>query len=151
MPHSPPAEFVELLERLGLATSGQIASVAPVVRRLAGELPPFESVWIDALAQRRLLTPYQASQLITGHGEALQIGPYIVRSKLSSPAWAEAFHAVHRETGESAELLVVRRCVSERTNLLASIEKLIQQIRLLHEPRLLCPMAAGQCNHGIWV
>src|SRR5215213_11117551 len=122
MPYCPPAELVDLLERLGLATSGQIASVAPAVRRLAGELPQFELVWIDALAQRRLLTPYQATQLITGHGESLQIGPYIVRAKLSSPAWAEAFHAVHRETGEGAELLLVRRPVNERLNLLGSIE-----------------------------
>jgi hypothetical protein len=88
MPNSPPAQLAQLLERLGLATGGQVASVAPAVRRLAGALPEFDSVWIDALAQRRLLTSLQASWLNAGRGSELRLGPYLLRQRLLTPAGA---------------------------------------------------------------
>jgi len=151
MPHSPPADLVALLERLGLATSGQVESVAPAVRRLAGELPPFESVWIDALAQRRLLTPYQAAQLIAGHGDNLQIGPYIVRAKLSTPTWATAYGVQNRQTRARAELLFVHCPANTRASLVRDVERLIQQTQLMTDARLLGIIDVGQTDHGVWI
>ena len=48
---SPPPSLVESLGKLGLASPGQVESVAGRVRRLARDLPGFEFVWVDALAQ----------------------------------------------------------------------------------------------------
>ena len=41
---------------------------------MAGDLPRFESVWIDALRQARLLTQFQAAEISAGHGETLRVG-----------------------------------------------------------------------------
>lgn len=44
----PPENLVSLLARLKIATAAQVQAVAPRTRRLAGDLPDFESVWVDA-------------------------------------------------------------------------------------------------------
>jgi len=49
MSEQPPVELVAMLERLGLASAGQVARMNRRVRRLARDLPRFESVWVDAL------------------------------------------------------------------------------------------------------
>ena len=73
----PPAQLVDLLARLELATPEQLRRAAPRVHRLARDLPLFESVWIDALAQARVLTPFQAAELNAGRGDALRIGTLV--------------------------------------------------------------------------
>jgi len=51
MREQPPPPLTALLEDLGLATAGEVARVGGQVRRLARDLPRFETVWVDALAQ----------------------------------------------------------------------------------------------------
>lgn len=73
MREPPPAELISLLERLGLATDRDLQSVEAAVHRIAGDLPRFESVWIDALRQARIFTQFQAAEIHAGRGEALGI------------------------------------------------------------------------------
>ncbi len=47
------------------------------VRRPAKELPRLDSVWINAPAQARLLTPLRSDKLNAGRGDRLRIGPYV--------------------------------------------------------------------------
>jgi len=77
LPEQPPQPLVDLLSRLGLATSADVERMRRRVRRLARDLPVFESVWVDALAQARVITPYQAAEINAGRGERLAIGPYV--------------------------------------------------------------------------
>ena len=44
--------------------TGQVTQMGRRVRRLARDLPQFESVWVDALAQARILTPFQAAEQV---------------------------------------------------------------------------------------
>ena len=48
MREEPPPQLTALLERLGIATAGQVGGVGRRVRRLARDLPRFESVWVDS-------------------------------------------------------------------------------------------------------
>jgi hypothetical protein len=57
MADDAPLELVELLERLGLADALKARRVRARLRRLGRGLPQFQSVWVDALAQGRFLTP----------------------------------------------------------------------------------------------
>lgn len=82
MADEPPVALVELLSKLRLATPEQVQSVRGRARKLASELPLFDSVWIDALAQARLLTPWQAAEINAGRGEQLQVGPYVLRRRI---------------------------------------------------------------------
>ena len=74
MPEQPPAQLVAMLERLGLANAGQVARMGRRVKRLARDLPRFESVWVDALCQARILTPFQAAEINAGRGAAAAAG-----------------------------------------------------------------------------
>lgn len=48
----------------------------PLVRRLAGDLPDFDTVWLDAFVQQRLITPWQADQLQREPPGPLKIGQF---------------------------------------------------------------------------
>ncbi len=89
----PSKQLLELLARLGLLTPAQVRSVARRVRKLAGDLPRFDLVWVDALAQSRLLTAYQAREINAGRGGQLAVGPYVVRDRLPSIGYAEIYLA----------------------------------------------------------
>lgn len=105
----PPANLVQLLERLRLATPEQVAAVGRRARRLAGDLPDFESVWVDTLAQQRVLTPFQAAEINAGRGLGLLCGQYLITSRLPSPQYAECFAAQHVDDRRAVRLYVVRK------------------------------------------
>ncbi len=79
------------------------------VRRLAGDLPDCDSVWVDALAQARVLTAFAAAEINAGRGEALRRGPLVACEVLYGPRYAECYGARHVETRRAARLYVVRR------------------------------------------
>ena len=109
-----PRELMLLLERLGLADEGAVRAVEGRVRRLGRDLPQFQPIWVDALVEARVLTPYQAAEINAGRGEALRLGPYIVRAKLSSLGYARRFAARHSESGDAAEVIVLEGLDGER-------------------------------------
>lgn len=86
-----PPQLVNLLERLGLASSWDFRRVRARVRRLARDLPLFESVWIDALQQAGTLTPLQAAELNAGRGEQLGVGPLVLAKKTDSHGYATSY------------------------------------------------------------
>ncbi|REK17220.1 MAG: hypothetical protein DWQ37_07060 [Planctomycetota bacterium] len=108
MRFEPPPNLTALFVRLKLATPEQLASAAPRAARLAGDLPDFESVWVDALAQMRVLSPYQAAEINAGRGEALLVGPYVVVRPLAGAYYADCYAARHAQTGRQVRLYVVR-------------------------------------------
>ena len=104
----PPAELVNLLERLGLASAAEVAAVERRVRKLANDLPLFPSIWVDALAQTRKLTPFQAAEINAGRGERLAVGPYVLSAPVSSLGYADCYRAIERLSRRSVHLLVCR-------------------------------------------
>src|SRR5271170_4881500 len=102
----PSDSLATLLAQLRLATGGQVRSVAPLVRRLAGELTHFDSVWVDALAQAHILTRFQAAEINAGRGANLRVGGFVLSAALPGPAYARVFAAVDFENRSSARLLV---------------------------------------------
>lgn len=113
----PPQELVARLERLRLATAEQMASVARRVGRLARDLPRFDSVWIDALAQARVVTPYQAAELNAGRGDRLRVGPYLLCERLAHPLYVQCYRARHVETNQTVRLAVIEDAGSRITRL----------------------------------
>lgn len=89
----PPPRLVKLLEDLGLASPARVAAMARRARRLARGLPLVESAWVDALAQARLLSPWQAAQINAGRGEELRVGPFVLLQPLDWPDYGSAYRA----------------------------------------------------------
>ncbi len=100
----PPTELVEKLERLGLVTAAQVAGVARYVHRLAKDLPTFDSIWIDTLAQARAITPFQAARLNAGEGESLRVGSFVLCERLAHPLYVPCYRAKNVASGEFVRL-----------------------------------------------
>ena len=130
----PPANLVSLLARLKLATPEQVAAVTRRAARLAGELPDFESVWVDALAQARILTPFQASEINAGRGESLIYGPYVVTHPLAGPHWADCYCGRHVETRRDVRLYVVRQVQGSMAATVEALAGLLARSTPLRSP-----------------
>lgn len=148
MSGSVPRELMVLLKRLGLADTGAIRAVESRVRRLGRDLPQFQSIWVDALAQARVLSPYQAAEINAGRGEDLRLGPYVLVTKLSSLGYAQRFVAQSAESDDRVELMVLSRL---RT--VPGIENLAELIKRNRELAAegLAPLSECGCEGGrVW-
>lgn len=88
------------LSALKLATEQDVVACEPTVKRLCQNLPEFDSAWIDALVQRRVLSPWQADILSSSQPERLRVGEYCK----TTPITAHTFHAVSVETNREVAL-----------------------------------------------
>ena len=125
MREPPPAQLASLLERLGLANDRDLENVQSAVHRMSGDLPQFESVWIDALRKARILTHFQAAELHAGRGEALKIARYVLCQSVQECGYATVYRAEDCETREAVRLAVFSPPSQDRDLLLPSLEKLI--------------------------
>src|SRR5271165_742870 len=125
MREPPPAQLTALLRRLGLATDRDFEGVENAVHRMAGDLPRFESVWIDALRQARILTQYQAAEIHAGRGETLQVARYVVCQCVQDCGYATTYKAMDRQSHEIVRLVLSSSRSDEEDSLLPKLEKLI--------------------------
>ena len=146
----PSVPLIGLLERLDLASPQQVRRVSRRVARLARDLPLFDSVWVDALVQARILTPFQAAEINAGRGDRLAVGPFTLCRPLDSAGYAECFRARRRGTSELVRLTLVRPEPERATHLLQAIEQLAQKSRQM--PAVLAPLYEAGCDEGrIWM
>ncbi|MFP6768352.1 MAG: protein kinase [Planctomycetaceae bacterium] len=89
----PSAPLQKLLEECGLCDRADLRRCQSRVRRLARDLPTFDSVWLDALLQARILTGYQARVLSSNTPGRIRVGPWVLEERLGGGAWSETFRA----------------------------------------------------------
>jgi hypothetical protein len=147
----PPAEIVELLARLRLSSAEQVRGVYPRVQRLAGELPLFSSVWVDALAQARVVTPFQAAEINAGRGEWLAVGPYIVIAPLWSLGYAEYYRAREIESRRTAYLLVANLPAARQADCLRQLAESIEQLKTVPNRHIVAAQGAGGDGDRVWI
>lgn len=124
MTEQPPMELVAMLERLGLATAAQVERMGRRVRRLARDLPQFESVWVDALLQSRILTPFQAAEINAGRGNSLRVGRYVLCERLAYPHYATCYRAQTVDSRQPTLLAVFENAVSHPDAIVRQLESL---------------------------
>lgn len=74
----------ERLLALRLCSERDLRRCRRHVRRLARDLPAFDSVWLDALVQTRALTPFQVRQLEADRPDRLVCGPCVLVAQLAA-------------------------------------------------------------------
>jgi len=129
MLETPPPELVATLERIGLALPSETGSVARRVRRLAKDLPQFDSVWIDALAQARVLTPFQAAEYNAGRAESLRIGPFVLCEPLAHPYYAACYRARRVDSGDFVRAAVIENAGRKANDILRGLRSLVEQFQ----------------------
>ena len=148
--NEPSAQLIALVERLRLVTAGQVLSHRPQVRRLAGELGFFDTVWIDALAQARLLTPFQAREINAGRGDALEVGPLVLLRPIASLGFADCFAARQIESGEAVRLYLIGKTHSVREIAQRQLAELAERSGRLARGHLLPIQATGVEGERMW-
>ena len=149
-PNHPSPQLIATLRQLGLAAPGQIRKAERHVRRLARDLPQFESVWIDALAQARLLSPFQAARLNAGRGESLRVGPYLLCQPLGDCPWIGCYRARHVESGQIVRLAVADATDTSAAELLPRLGALVAASDRLPTDHLLPIRHADHDAVRIW-
>lgn len=147
----PPEKLVSLLERLQLANRAQLLSVGRHVNRLANDLPRFESVWIDALAQARYITPYQAAELNAGRGMELAVGPFLLEQPLETSGWSQAFRAKDPQSQQLVRLTRARCSASQVEARAAALQKVVERVGGIQNPHVVVPFHCGSLDHWLWV
>ena len=141
MSDQPPAQLVDMLEQLGLATAAQVARMGRRTRRLARDLPRFESVWINELAQARILTPFQAAELNAGRGPALRIGPYVLCQRLLHPYYVPSYRARNVDSGQIVQLAAIQLARPQSDEVLRQLESLVGCVKRRHRETRLALLA----------
>ena len=150
MRESPPAHLIALLERLGLATAGDVGRMGRRVRRLARDLPGFESVWVDALAQARVVTPFQAAEINAGRGESLRVGPYLLCGRVRWPDYAACYRARRVDSGQLVRLVVVESAGERPDEILDRLNGLVAALAELSCEQVVPIGEAGADGDRIW-
>ncbi|MFQ5733636.1 MAG: protein kinase, partial [Planctomycetaceae bacterium] len=162
----PSKKLQQQLEALHLCGRGDLRSCRGRVRRLARDLPAFDSVWIDALLQNRNITPFQARLLDSPHAERLAVGPCVLVDRLGRGPHSTTYIARPRNGDERCVLKVVREIVCPAAAALEQLQSLVERSKtvrnvhvvvpnrvVLHEDRpvLLSRFAAGQPLTGLLI
>jgi hypothetical protein len=121
-----PTPLSGLLQRLGLATPAELQVLAPTVSRLAGDLPQFQSVWIDALRGACRLTHYQAAEILAGRGESLRIGRYVLYHIVQECGYSTIYKARHDESHVTVRLTVASAEKPDACHLQTDLVRLVQ-------------------------
>ncbi len=151
MREDPPADLVHLLGRLGLASAADFRAVYDRVKRLTHDLPLFRQVWVDALAQARRITPYQAAQLNAGRGEQLAVGPFVITRHWHSIGYADCFHAKDTTDGAAAHLLTATLPAGGGEQVADGLAQLIARMSGLRQPTILKVKASGRDGDRLWI
>ena len=140
----PSALLLKTLAALKLCTPRDLRRCRAVVKRVTRDLPTFDSVWIDALVQRRRLTPFQAECLEAGRAEQLAIGPCLLLERLGRTAFAETFLARQREAHDVCVLKLTSIAAEQLAALRGRLEQLTEIHRLGIHPGIIGPQAWQQ-------
>lgn len=124
---SPTTELTKQLLALGLCTERDLRRCRARVRRLCRDLPPFDSVWLDALVQMGRLTPYQARQLAEDSPQALSVGPLVLVERLGTDGRLTRFTARRPPQRELVEVTFVAAPAAERPAVLERLRQTIER------------------------
>jgi len=145
-------ELVGRLTELQLCRPADFRRARAGVRRLAHDLPAFDSVWIDALVQLRRLTPYQAHILDVGQAEQLRLGPYVIVDKLGHGPHGTTFLAEFPGRREQCVLKRLEIAIESIPDCRARLQKLQEQTEGWSHPHVVVPrLLDTEVEQGITV
>ena len=143
----PPSKaLLKTLLDLKLCTLSDLKRCRHQVRRLARDLPTFDSVWIDALLQSRRITPFQARLLDSPHPDRLAIGPCVLLDQLGHGHSSSTFLARRRDGRQFCVLKQIAPSPESAAATLESLAALVARLQRFAHPSLVVPHAC--LRHG---
>lgn len=125
----PSTQLVRQLASLGLCSSGDLRRCRPRVRRLARDIPSFDTVWIDALVQNRAITTFQADLLSAQQPDSLTAGPFVLVDRLGSDGLFTDYRARRRDDRRPLLLTVVDQDPEAAGSALDRLHAVVDRLR----------------------
>jgi eukaryotic-like serine/threonine-protein kinase len=138
----PSTTLVQLLLSLNLATARDLRACQQHIRHLVRDLPAFDSVWIDALVQGELLTPFQA-KCLAQRPDSLKLGSYLLIDRLPHDGWPVRYRAKPLAGGRSVAIAVLPVAESERDRARQRFERHLTAVQKVTH-RNLCLATTGE-------
>ncbi|MEZ6061830.1 MAG: protein kinase [Planctomycetaceae bacterium] len=166
---APSDNLIRQLTEWRLCSRQDIDACEPIVRRLCHDLPDFDSVWLDALVQRRILTPWQASTLQSARADRVRQGDFVLLEPLGTATFLarsvsddrpvvlrEIADSGHAQPGHSEPLSREPADETEEDRRLQRLQDLIESLdrnRNGVPPSIALPREVLRCEHGrgLWL
>ncbi len=150
MREDPPKKLIELLRRLGLEDRSKIRRAARYARRLARDLPLFESVWVDAMVHAGLLRPFQAQRINQGDGDSLAVGPFVLQRPLSPLGYVDCFAARDRQDQTCVQLAIVSNTPADVDEISVQLSQLAVRHQRVDAAGVLPIKHVGAGQERVW-
>lgn len=144
MVQPPSKQLQQVLLGQRLCTQRDLKRCVAHVRRLSGDLPAFDSVWLDALVQSRCLTAFQVRAVETGQLDQLRIGPCVLLDRCGHGPSSETFLARHTETRALCIIKRVALPTELKGSVLERMQALVQTGKSLAHPGIVVPQACSE-------
>ena len=141
----PSTALVHLLQSLNLATARDLRACQSHIRHLVRDLPAFDSVWIDALVQGEVLTPFQA-KCLAQNPESLKLGSYVLVDRLPHDGWPVRYRAQPLAGGRPVAISVLPLVESDSSGARERFQRHLAAVQKLTH-RHLC-LASSVVEHA---
>jgi serine/threonine-protein kinase len=142
MPIESVAALVEVLGRHSLLSPDQLAEITGALQARCADAKALAK----ELLRRGWLTPYQANQLLQGHGDDLVLGPYLLLERLGEGGMGQVFKARNSKLGRLVALKVIHpECLADPD----SVRRFQREIRAgaqLDHPNVVRAYDAGEAG-----
>lgn len=135
----PSRELSQRLAEWRLCTPHDVARCRPTVRRLSRDLPAFDSVWIDALSQSRVLTPFQSKVLDSPYPDRLRIGSYILIDRQEEGTWRRVERARPIDGNDPLLLTVHEPHPDDCARVASRMAEVVERFRATPDGTLILP------------
>lgn len=146
----PPDSLITRLIAMELCTAADVQRASGRVRRMTRDLPAFDSVWIDALTQRGVLTPFQGRWIELFPPETLRAGDYVLLDGLGAGAESETFLA----QGPDRRPVVIKRIktpVEQAVAVEMRLGQLLERGRTIQSPHLSVASGSIKTSEGLYL
>jgi serine/threonine-protein kinase len=139
---SNTVDFLGTVQRLRLV---EPAHLAALMRELQGEKPE-PRLLARKLIEAGRLTPYQANQLLQGHGPDLVLGPYVLLERLGEGGMGTVFKARHAKLGRLAALKVIRKDRLQSSDAVRRFQREVRAAAQLSHPHIVHAFDADEAG-----
>jgi len=134
-------ELVETLHSTRLLETGQLDKLRHAAERIANP-----RVLTAQMLQKGWLTAYQANLLMSGQGDSLVLGSYLLLHKLGGGGMGQVFKARHQKLGRVVALKVIRKERMQDANVLRRFHREIQAVAQLSHPNIVMAYDADEVD-----
>jgi eukaryotic-like serine/threonine-protein kinase len=142
----PSRRLQQILLGLKLCSPRELRRCASRVKALSADLPAFDSVWLDALVQRRVLTSWQSQTIELDQPELLRIGPCVVEDRIGQSHRSATFIA--RLPDQQGQCVIKRVIVPTelRKPINDRLKQLTEKAQRLSLPGIVVPHSVSEIS-----